>query len=147
MVRFNLFQNAFFRNFRKREMFAKIDEKILKRGKRLGTISLMISPILFEVKHKDEEITPKNEYIYIAGKSIDFLTQKIFENEFGTSILYLTFFIAYLALLVHDNRVNLMVQKLKFRFANNFFHVGHPNYKKYLPPNPLTKKENIKKEI
>lgn len=141
MIRFARFQNFISRSFQKRGIiFTKIDKTVVKKGKPLGGACLLVSPVLFEVKHKEEEVTPKNEYIYLAGKSIDFLTQKIFENEFGTSILYLTFFIAYLALLVHDNRINLMVQKLKFRFSNNLFHVGHPNYKKHLPPNPLTKK-------
>lgn len=93
---------------------------------------LLISPIMFEAKHKEEENNPKTEYIFMAGKTIDFLTQKIFENEFGTSILYLTFFVAYLALLAHDNKVNLLVQKLKFKYANNMFSIGHPNYAKYL---------------
>ncbi|CAA9987621.1 conserved Plasmodium protein, unknown function [Plasmodium knowlesi strain H] len=97
-----------------------------------GGTMLLISPIMFEAKHKEEENNPKTEYIFMAGKTIDFLTQKIFENEFGTSILYLTFFVAYLALLAHDNKVNLLVQKLKFKYANNMFSIGHPNYAKYL---------------
>ncbi|GAB65915.1 hypothetical protein PCYB_074160 [Plasmodium cynomolgi strain B] len=97
-----------------------------------GGTMLLISPIMFEAKHKEEENNPKTEYIFMAGKTIDFLTQKIFENEFGTSILYLSFFVAYLALLAHDNKVNLLVQKLKFKYANNMFTIGHPNYSKYL---------------
>ncbi|ANQ07553.1 Uncharacterized protein PCOAH_00015640 [Plasmodium coatneyi] len=97
-----------------------------------GGTMLLISPIMFEAKHKEEENNPKTEYIFMAGKTIDFLTQKIFENEFGTSILYLSFFVAYLALLAHDNKVNLLVQKLKFKYANNMFAIGHPNYAKYL---------------
>ncbi|CAI7719792.1 ATP synthase-associated protein, putative [Plasmodium vivax] len=98
----------------------------------VGGTMLLISPIMFEVKHKEEENNPKTEYIFMAGKTIDFLTQKIFENEFGTSVLYLTFFVAYLALLAHDNRINLLVQKLKFRYANDMFSVGHPNYARFL---------------
>ncbi|KJP86768.1 hypothetical protein AK88_03582 [Plasmodium fragile] len=97
-----------------------------------GGTMLLISPIMFEAKHKEEENNPKTEYIFMAGKTIDFLTQKIFENEFGTSILYLTFFVAYLALLAHDNKINLLVHKLKFKYANNMFSIGHPNYSKYL---------------
>ncbi|SBT34310.1 conserved Plasmodium protein, unknown function [Plasmodium ovale wallikeri] len=106
-----------------------------------GGSMLLVSPILFEMKHKEEEKTPKSEYIFMAGKSIDFLTQKLFENEYGTSILYLTFFVAYLALLAHDNKVNLMVQKLKFKYGNNMFTIGHPNYRKFLHKNDLMKKD------
>ncbi|VWU49914.1 conserved protein, unknown function [Hepatocystis sp. ex Piliocolobus tephrosceles] len=110
-------------------------------AKKTGGTMLLFSPILFEIKNKNEENSPKSEYIFMAGKSIDFLTQKIFENEMGTSILYLTFFIAYLALLVHDNRINLMVQKLKFKYSNNMFNIGHPNYKKFMRQNDMLKKE------
>ncbi|GAW80408.1 hypothetical protein, conserved [Plasmodium gonderi] len=119
-----------------------VKEKIVHYGENVGKrkavgiggggAMLMVSPIMFEMKNKEEVNEPKSEYIFMAGKTIDFLTQKLFENEFGTSILYLTFFVAYLALLAHDNRINLMVQKLKFKYANNMFSIGHPNYMKYL---------------
>ncbi|CRG96893.1 conserved Plasmodium protein, unknown function [Plasmodium gallinaceum] len=132
----NIFKNIFSKN-----TISKKSTNMTKVGKGVGGTMLLVSPILFELKHKEEENSPKSEYIFMAGKSIDFLTQKIFENEYGTSILYLVFFVAYLALLVHDNKVNLMVQKLKFKFSNNMFSVGHPNYKQYLPKNPLIKKD------
>ncbi|CRG99557.1 conserved Plasmodium protein, unknown function [Plasmodium relictum] len=136
---YNYFKNFCKNVFSKNTLVKK--RSVVKVGKGVGSTMLLVSPILFEVKHKEEENSPKSEYIFLAGKSIDFLTQKIFENEFGTSILYLTFFVAYLALLVHDNKINLMVQKLKFKFSNNMFNIGHPNYKKYLPKNPLIKKD------
>ncbi|SOV14516.1 conserved Plasmodium protein, unknown function [Plasmodium sp. gorilla clade G2] len=141
----NIFQH-FMRNIFFKHTFKVASKNVVdKRKKGVGGIMLLSSPILFEVNNKEEENPPKSEYIFLAGKSIDFLTQKIFENEFGTSILYVAFFVAYLSLLVHDNKINLMVQKLKYKYANNMFTVGHPNYKKYLPKNPLIKNKQINK--
>ncbi|CAD2103312.1 hypothetical protein YYG_02883 [Plasmodium vinckei petteri] len=129
MNKFN-FVRRFFKNVvQKNERNIMDRKKVTNVGR--GTMLLM-SPILFEVKHKEEENSPKTEHIFLAGKTIDFLTQKLFENEFGTSILYLSFFVAYLSLLAHDNKINLLVQKLKFKYSNNMFNVGHPNYKHYL---------------
>ncbi|SBT71123.1 conserved Plasmodium protein, unknown function [Plasmodium malariae] len=144
MNTFNFFKRCWPNVFRKNALQIKSRKFVSTRkavgGGGVGTM-LLISPVLFEQKNKEEENSPKSEYIFMAGKSIDFLTQKIFENEFGTSILYLAFVVAYLALLVHDNKINLMVQKLKFKYSNNMFSIGHPNYKKYLHQNGNMKKD------
>ncbi|KEG01960.1 conserved Plasmodium protein, unknown function [Plasmodium vinckei vinckei] len=133
------FMRRFFKNVvQKNERNIMDRKKVTNVGR--GTMLLM-SPILFEVKHKEEENSPKTEHIFLAGKTIDFLTQKLFENEFGTSILYLSFFVAYLSLLAHDNKINLLVQKLKFKYSNNMFNVGHPNYKNYLKKRDILGKD------
>ncbi|SCM21634.1 conserved Plasmodium protein, unknown function [Plasmodium chabaudi chabaudi] len=138
MNKFN-FVRRFFKNVvQKNERNITDRKKVINAGR--GTMLLM-SPILFEVKHKEEENSPKTEHIFLAGKAIDFLTQKLFENEFGTSILYLSFFVAYLSLLAHDNKINLLVQKLKFKYSNNMFNVGHPNYKNYLKKKDILGKD------
>ncbi|VTZ68564.1 ATP synthase-associated protein, putative [Plasmodium chabaudi chabaudi] len=138
MNKFN-FVRRFFKNVvQKNEKNITDRKKVINAGR--GTMLLM-SPILFEVKHKEEENSPKTEHIFLTGKAIDFLTQKLFENEFGTSILYLSFFVAYLSLLAHDNKINLLVQKLKFKYSNNMFNVGHPNYKNYLKKKDILGKD------
>eukprot|EP00920_Eleutheroschizon_duboscqi_P017043 GHVT01040674.1.p1 GENE.GHVT01040674.1~~GHVT01040674.1.p1 ORF type:complete len:221 (+),score=21.44 GHVT01040674.1:641-1303(+) len=103
-----------------------------------GTMCICISSPCVPLDYTASS-APPTESIFIAGKAISFLTQKIFENEVGPSFLMAVMFLAYLALMGHEGKIHQLVHKLKMTKGTNFHAVGHQRYAKFLPKNPLLK--------
>ncbi|XP_055388767.1 uncharacterized protein LOC129617678 [Condylostylus longicornis] len=87
------------------------------------------------------ENNPISEVVLLSGKALGFLTEKIFENESGQSMMLGLFLISIGFASVYFNGMTAYtVRKMQIHHATKFGQIGVPFYtSRALPPNPLLK--------
>lgn len=102
-------------------------------------VVLLGSPIL-AAEHLTEQ-NPLSEVIFLSGKAFGYLTERIFENEAGQSMMLGLFILSLGAASLYFHGITKhTVRRMQIHQATKFGQLGHPYYtSKVLPPNPLIK--------
>lgn len=112
--------------------------ELLKKGK----IIVCGSPILLS---EYSEKAPTEEIVFLSGKGLGFLTEKIFENESGQSIILGLFILSlgYTAL-YFNGMAAATARKMQILHATKFNQIGIPFYTaRAIPLNPLLRPKRM----
>lgn len=111
-------------------------------GKKTGCVLTLSSPLLLTDLNINN---PTSEVVFLPGKALGFLTEKIFENETGQSVMLGLFLLSLgLTSIYFHGLTARTVRQMQIYQATKFGQIGHPYYTvKAIPQNPLLKAKKI----